>query len=284
MLHFILSKLKIKKSKKFFLIDSKKSFKFFKNTIDTQHELAIDTEFNWRNTYYPELSIIQIADRNNIFLIDCLIFKDLKFIKFLLENSKLLIFHSIRSDSTVLFSYSGIKIDRVFDVQIAEKKISDGENLNYASIVSKYFPVKLKKSETNSNWLKRPLSQSQVEYASDDVKYLIEIYRKQKNKLLSMNCYEKVLANSKLEANLGSKELYISRLSKLKNSSKIEKKIFMWREKIAMKKNVPSSYILKNNLLKKIYKVFLEEDYEKNLKKILKDDDLYLSLIHSINK
>ena len=49
--------------------------------------------------------------------------------------------------------------------------------------MEKYINLSINKSETNSNWMKRPFSNNQLKYASEDVEFLIDIYTKQ-NKLL----------------------------------------------------------------------------------------------------
>ena len=73
----------------------------------------MDTEFDWRNTYFPVLSLLQISTAKSIFLIDCLKCKDLKFFKDVLEDkNKLIIFHSARSDTTVLSTNLGIRIKK----------------------------------------------------------------------------------------------------------------------------------------------------------------------------
>ena len=82
----------------------------------------------------------------------------------------------------------GCKTQNVFDIQIADVLISNQGINSYAKIVSKFFYIELKKTETNSNWLKRPLTQEQLDYALEDVDYLIEIYKYQK-KILSKKIF-----------------------------------------------------------------------------------------------
>ena len=89
------------------------------------------------------LSLLQISTKNKIFLIDCLKCKNLKILKkFLEDKDKLIIFHSSRSDTTVLYTNLNIKVEKnVFDIQIAEKNISGGDVKNYGSIVKKYLTL-----------------------------------------------------------------------------------------------------------------------------------------------
>tara|TARA_X000000950_G_scaffold60379_1_gene73356 strand:+ start:17311 stop:18159 length:849 start_codon:yes stop_codon:yes gene_type:complete len=269
------------KKKKYILLDYKKDKEIILNELSSESILAIDTEFDWRNTYYPILSLIQIATSKKILIIDVLNAENFKDLKNLIEKCKMIIFHAVRSDATVLSTSLGLKVENVFDIQIAQNLISKKINQNYAAIVNQYFPIKLKKSQTNSNWLKRPLTKTQIDYAVDDVRYLIQIYEEQK-KLLQQKL-SMALELSKKEAMLGNQELHISRLSKFNLRDDYARKIFMWRENYASKKNVPTSYILKNNQIKKIANIYnFEKDYSK-IEKIINNkvlaEDLFKHLI-----
>jgi len=193
-----------KKRKEVIFVDSDKKIPFVKSTLHKEKILGLDTEFDWRNTYFPILSILQIATKRKIFLIDCITLKDLNWLKKILEsNKRLIIFHACRSDATVLKSNLSFHIAKSFDIQIAEKNINGGQIENYAALVKKYIHKSIDKSETNSNWLRRPLSNSQIKYASDDVNYLIEIYKFQTKILKKNNLLKKTFKESAKEAFLG---------------------------------------------------------------------------------
>ena len=80
------------------------------------------------------------------------------------------------------------------------------------------------KSETNSNWLKRPLSNDQLDYASDDVNFLIPIFEKQSKILKKIKKLNEVISSSLIETGLGNQELSFSRIKKLENASNYRKK------------------------------------------------------------
>ena len=253
----ILKKLgfNLKNKKTIYLVESEEDQEFVKESLEEEKYIGIDTEFNWRNTYFPELSLLQISSSSKIFLIDCLKIKKLGFLNNILEDkAKTIIMHSSRSDTTVLNTNLKIKLNNCFDIQIAEKLINGGEIKNYGYIVAKYFGYELDKSETNSNWLKRPLTHKQLEYAADDVNFLIPIYKKQLKDLKKLKKEQEALTEFRKETLLGNQELYISRLKKLKKASKEERDIFLWREKHASEKNLPPSYIFEDKFLKTITK------------------------------
>ena len=181
--------------------------------------------------------------------------------------------HSSRSDTTVLNTNLKMKLNNCFDIQIAEKFINGGEIKNYGFIVAKYFGYELDKSETNSNWLKRPLTNKQLEYAADDVNFLIPIYKKQLKELKKLKKEKEVTIEFKKETSLGNQELYVSRLKRLKKASKEERDIFLWREKHASEKNLPPSYIFEDKFLKKITNKIKNKKEEPNeILKLFKDN------------
>ncbi len=285
MINFFKKIFFLKQKKTIYLIETDNDTDFVENNLIRENLIGIDTEFEWRSTYFPKLSLIQISTLENIFLIDCVKLKSLEFLHNILSNEeKLIIFHASRSDITVLNTNLGIKIKNVFDIQIAEKIINNEEIKSYGAIVNNYFSIILKKSETNSNWLKRPFSNDQLNYAAEDVSFLIEIYKKQVKKLNKLNLLEKVFNLSRMEANLGNQELYVSRLSKLKKASRLEKKIFFWREKKAEKRNVPPSKIFQDKNLKFLAKNFEKENFKEDfLTKIFKDSILLQEFIEEMN-
>ena len=102
--------------------------------------------------------------------------------------------------------------------------------------------------------------------------FLIEIYKKQIKILQNISMYEKAFQYSEEESSLGNQDLYVSRIKKLKNASQLTKDIFLWREKYASIKNIPPSYIFKDNKLKDLTKEMrLNCKDKKKLDKFFKD-------------
>tara|TARA_S200000501_G_scaffold107068_1_gene100500 strand:- start:1211 stop:2083 length:873 start_codon:yes stop_codon:yes gene_type:complete len=278
--------LSLQKKKEIFLIESNNDVEFILDSLLPESIIGIDTEFDWRNTYYPKLCLLQIASKNKIFLIDCLKIDDFHFLKELLEDpQKTIVMHSARSDSTVLKTNLDIRLKKVFDIQLAETFLSTQEIKNYGFLVEKYTGVRLKKSETNSNWLKRPFSSDQLQYAADDVNFLIEIFKKQIKKLKKNDLINMIFKISKKESYLGNQKLYLSRLKKLKKATESEKKIFMWRENYSSKLNIPPSYIFDQKKIKFVAKNI--EDFpsdQNNLKNIFKKEIYAIDFLKEFKK
>ena len=133
----------LRSKKRIIFVESLEDQNSFIEKIKNQNILGLDTEFDWRSTYFPVLSLLQISTNKNIFLVDFLNFKKVKKLKEILENKDILkILHSSRSDSTVLSNCLDIFINNVFDIQQAEKLISNGEIFNYGNLVQKYLDIR----------------------------------------------------------------------------------------------------------------------------------------------
>ena len=242
----------LKKNKPIFIVDNSEELDNLDEELSKADIIGLDTEFDWRTTYFPKLSLIQIVANSKLFLIDCLKIDPSKVLKKYLESKNCLkIFHSVRSDATVLSKCLNIHSLNVFDIQVADKILTQSNIRSYGKIVKSFFGIELKKSETNSNWLKRPLTQNQIKYAFDDIDFLIEIYGYQKKKLTKIGILKQALSKSEEEAVLGNSSLKKLRLERQKNSlSKKDQKIFLWREEVAEQENVPPAYIFKDKHIK----------------------------------
>ncbi len=252
-----------KKKRKDFYISDHKGLNFLEEELSKHSIFGLDTEFDWRTTYYPKLSLIQISVAKKLFLIDCLKVNPQSILKKFLEDKKILkIFHSVRSDATVLSKCLSIKTKNTFDIQQAEKLLSHNEIKSYGKIVKNFFGINLEKSETNSNWLKRPLTDLQIRYALDDVDYLLEIYEYQKKELVKTNQLDQAFFFSKKELNLGNESLKKLRLEKNKKKFSIrDREIFLWREDLAEEDDVPPAFIFKDKHINHLSKIKAKDKY-----------------------
>ena len=245
--------------------------------LESHDQLAMDTEFIWRDTYFPKLSLIQIATDNKIYILDCLALDVSVLEKVFLNKNILKIFHSVRGDSAVIFNCLGIKIENIFDTQLAEDILdqNSGIQISYKKLVKKYLFKSISKSETNSDWEKRPLRKKQLDYAAEDVRYLHSIMDIQNKKINRTNKQDLFYSLCEKENKLGCEDFSISRLKRLKkknrNISSKEIEIFIWREDQAKQHNVPPSHIFEDRYLKKL-KQILQGNNLNESKWIIKKD------------
>lgn len=146
--------------------------------------LAIDTEFERRTTYFAKLALVQVYDGEAIYLIDPLTMDCPKSFREVLENPQITkILHSSKEDLEVLYTSWNCKVKGVFDTQVAFSFLYDELSIGYAKLVEEMTGTFVSKGETNSDWIKRPLSERQLNYAAKDVLYLIDIFRQLESKL-----------------------------------------------------------------------------------------------------
>ena len=93
------------------------------------------------------------------------------------------VFHAARQDLEILYRLCGETIQPIFDTQIAASVVGWGAQISFAKIVNKVLGKKIDKSETYTDWCRRPLSNSQIEYALDDVRLLFPVYEELKKVL-----------------------------------------------------------------------------------------------------
>ena len=217
--------------------------------------LALDTEFLRERTYDAKLCLIQIATEDRHAIIDPIAIKNLQPLVRLLENPDITkIFHAFQQDVEILRNHLACKINSVFDTQIAASLLSTNYQVSYASLVSLYFGVHLSKTDTFTDWSKRPLTESQMKYAADDVTYLPEIFKKQNEELRSKNRFSWFEGEMKqaCEKSMQIKQP-IDAYKKLKKVNQLSNKQMLaarefaaWREIYAKKCDRPRKWILRD--------------------------------------
>lgn len=140
--------------------------------VPTDHDLlGLDTEFMRRSTYYPKLALAQVAHAGSCWLIDPLAYDagdDLR----ALVAGRMCVMHSASEDMEALAPLLGDAALQLFDTQIAAALCGMGPGLSYQKLVASMLGIDIPKDETRSDWLQRPLTAGQLEYAAQDVEYL----------------------------------------------------------------------------------------------------------------
>ena len=232
--------------------------------IEERKLVALDTEFTRQNTYYPILSIIQVAVKNSAnvkesFIIDCLLNLDLSgFMRVIADEKIIKILHSSSQDLQIFHKQSGLLPSGIVDTQILANFCGLGFNVGYSSLVKTLFQRELNKNQQRSDWQRRPLSESQIKYALLDVFFLEEIYEKLMADLSARNrlsWYQEEIRNfiakvvSCSEDNLLKK--FSFRRKTPKQVSQIQNLIF-WREAWARKLDIPRQHLLRDEQLENL--------------------------------
>ncbi|ORJ50736.1 ribonuclease D [Kluyvera intermedia] len=140
--------------------------------------IALDTEFVRTRTYYPQLGLIQLYDGERVALIDPLTITDWAPFRDLITNSRVTKFlHAGSEDLEVFLNAFGVMPQPMIDTQILAAFCGRALSWGFAAMVEQYTGVVLDKSESRTDWLARPLTARQCDYAAADVWYLLPIAR-----------------------------------------------------------------------------------------------------------
>ncbi len=220
--------------------------------------LILDTEFIREKTYRAKLCLIQIATDDIIACVDPIALKDLTPLMAIInDKNKLKVLHSARQDYEIFYDLNKELPQPLFDSQLAASLLGYGEQVGYGPLVNKILGVQLDKAHTRTDWTKRPLSQAQIRYASDDVYYLRKLYPLLKEQLITQGREEWL--NEEFDS-LCNPELFVTlpkdAWKKVKGINRLRprqlaaaKNIAEWREEIAINKNRPRRWILADDIL-----------------------------------
>lgn len=222
--------------------------------------VAIDTEFVWERTYFPQLGLIQIAlSDEDCELIDPLAIEDLSPLGELLSDRNVVkILHDAPQDLAILYQATGTAAQNVFDTRLAAGFADLSSTLSLCNLIKELLDISLPKTETRTNWLQRPLKEQQIEYALDDVRYL----RAVRVILMSRIIGPKIKSWLQVELNLlNNPKNYLEngqsqRYQKIRGAGSLNRqslsilqKLSAWREETAKEVNRPRGHIVKDNIL-----------------------------------
>jgi len=240
------------------LITSESQLNKYLQSIQNHSLLAIDTEFRRIDSYFPELCLIQIAAGNYLECIDVLAIKNLEpLFEKLYDSETIWVIHSARQDIEALYCLSQRIPHTIFDTQIAASLLNYPLQVSYQVLTETLHNVYLEKKHTRFDWKTRPLPEDVLQYALDDVKYLLPHYEMLKAKLIKSKklqwLSEEVgflLKQSLYEPNFKQIIKKTSGISKIDSKSQKEAINFvMWRENTAMKENKPRKWIMSDEHL-----------------------------------
>ncbi len=220
--------------------------------------LAIDTEFLSGKTYYAKLCLIQLAADGKAALVDPLELRDLSpLIGLLLDESVVKVMHAASQDMALLMRLCGRPPVPVFDTQLAATLAGYPSQIGYARLVADMTGVALEKSESFTDWSRRPLTPKQVEYALDDVLYLEPMYRKLMAKLQASGRLGWLADDFKALSDPETYETPPERMYRsIKHASRLNgrqlailREVAAWREREARRRNLPRQWVLKDEVL-----------------------------------
>jgi ribonuclease D len=154
------------------------------DSIEQQQELPLDTEFARTDTFRPRLCLIQAGTPEGVFCVDTLVELDTsRFWRAMCADSRLKILHAAKQDMEVLWLRFSALPGPLFDTQVAAALLGHPPQTGYAALVEAEFGVRVDKSQTRTDWSRRPLTAAQLAYAADDVAYLPELAARLRQRL-----------------------------------------------------------------------------------------------------
>jgi len=243
------------------VIEKQKDLEVLCRELATRGEFALDTEFVRERTFFIQLGIVQVSAGDLEAVIDPQGLSSLDPLFELVASPQVeKIVHAGEQDFAVLYEAGGAAPRNVFDTQIAAALVGYGDQISYARLVAKVTGVQLDKLETLTDWTARPLTEAQIDYSLEDVRYLPDVRRHLGERLseLGRAGWERE-EGSRLESESTyrapePREFYrrlkASGLSAV--SLGVLREVAAWREETARARNLPRGWVLRDQSLLEI--------------------------------
>lgn len=215
--------------------------------------LAIDTEFLREKTFHARLCLLQMATRDEDVIVDPFEVTDLTSLIPLMRNPNVVkLFHAGRQDIGILYRALGQMPWPVFDTQIAATLLGFTQQVGYAALVHSECGVQLKKGDSYTDWSRRPLAESQMNYAAEDVIYLPKVYSKMKQRLEEMgrlrwldHDFRELVNPEKYDTKPRERYLRLKRVNQLsRRQLSAAREFAAWREERAESADIPRKWVV----------------------------------------
>jgi ribonuclease D len=219
-------------------------------------QIGLDTEFIRERTYWPHLALVQMAVGDEVLLVDPLVPGMSQALAAWLDAPDVLkVMHSASEDLVTFKCACGTLPRPLYDTQIAAALAGFGAGMGYQKLVEQVTGVSLAKGETRSDWMRRPLSASQLEYAADDVRHLAALHTATLEKLRELGReawleedIARFLANAARDEPERWPHLGLRPAQFLDAAGRIRLlRLLRWRDRHAREQDQPRSWVLDND-------------------------------------
>lgn len=219
--------------------------------------ITLDTEFLRETTFYPIAGLIQLSDGKTPYLIDPLTISDWSgFADLLASEHVVKILHACSEDLELLFQLTHVQAVNVFDTQVAAAFLGMGISLGYSTLVKELLQQDINKEEKRSDWLHRPLSSEQEQYAASDVMHLVPLYHYFLKKLPPLKQDWLLEDTNELAIGFTKQPNFDDLYKKSKQAWRLSRQqlavlraLYIWREKKAREHDIARGRLLKDNSL-----------------------------------
>ena len=231
------------------------------DALATCGRVALDTEFIKRDTYYPRLALVQLNTGNHVYLLDAPQLQLSELWQALMKVD-VAIWHACGEDLGIFYLLSGCPpLSNIFDTQIALSYLTGQLQMGYQQALDEQLDMHIDKEQSQSDWLQRPLSDEQEQYAIDDVRFLPALYLSLEYALKSQGLYEYVWEDCQLYANdlyeaqnVEDEAMYLTMADYRYTSEQmaILQAVATWREELARSTNQPRTFVIKKQAVREI--------------------------------
>ena len=230
-------------------------------SLDGCEVLAIDTEFLREKTYYPKLCLLQLSTRTDQAIIDPLAVSDLNLLAPIMTDPRIVkVFHAGDQDRELIYDACGVAASPVFDTQAAAAFLGFPQQVGLAPLVSSFCDVNLPKTDSLTDWAQRPLTDTQLSYAVDDVLYLPRIYDEMIVRLDGLGRadwldgdFAAMSDASRFETDPDDLWRKVKRVSSLSTRQLVCARVLArWRESEAQRRDLPRKWVLSDELIVEI--------------------------------
>ena len=238
-------------------IDRAESLQDWLAEIPADAAVGLDTEFMRRNTFYPQLALLQLGWNGRHALIDPLAFDIGCALQPLLGNGPAVtVMHSASEDLETLAPLLPDGPHVLFDTQIAAAFAGMGLGISYRALVAEMAGVELDKGETRSDWMQRPLTESQRSYAALDVVYLKTIHEqlcerlrlKDRSAWHAEDCERLKRRAGRREGEPQPQRALRSAAEWSAEQQTMLRRLLLWRDRSARKHDVPRPWLMDDAL------------------------------------
>ena len=244
------------------LISTSSDLELFCSQLNPDFGIAIDTEFMRQNTFFAIPAVVQIAqdtpEHSISICIDAPKISDWSSLISKLEAVPFCLAHSPDQDFEIFDQLFGQDWNfTIYDTQIAAALLGEQPQISYAKFIDLILGLEIDKSQSRTDWLRRPLSKAQIDYALADVIHLSATWQILKEKLKTINrldwfytdCQRAIQQHKKTQL---SKKAWRS----VKGIKRLNKKDFAiaaslasWREEKAMQADIPRRWLLADDAI-----------------------------------
>jgi ribonuclease D len=220
--------------------------------------VGLDTEFFRERTYRARLCLAQLSVGDTVVLVDPLSSVDMNPVAALVGDPSVnVVVHAGGQDLELFHEQFGAHPQNIFDVQRAAGFAGYGASMSYGALVGGVLGVSLRKGESYTDWCRRPLTAEQLDYAADDVRFLLPVAARLRVKLEELGRLEWVEEEMRAMERSASSPVGVDeawrkvsgRGSLSGSQTAVLREVAWWREREAMARDVPRGWIVKDPTL-----------------------------------